>query len=57
MKADADATEELMSLSPHEMRKLLHHIMAGKEFDIHLNKSAYSVVCEDRSNITQVRLA
>ena len=29
-----DAIEELMSLSPYEMRNLLHHIMAGDEFHI-----------------------
>ena len=34
LKDNDDATDELMSLSPYEMRNLLHHIMSGREFGI-----------------------
>jgi hypothetical protein len=32
LKDDDDATDELLNLSPFEMRNLLHHIMSGQEF-------------------------
>ena len=42
-----DASDELMSLSPYEMRNLLHHIMSGMEFGIsNTNQSGYNIICE-----------
>ncbi|KAM9501696.1 phosphorylase b kinase regulatory subunit alpha, skeletal muscle isoform 1-T1 [Clarias gariepinus] len=32
--SDEEATESLMSLSPSEMKNLLHHILSGKEFGV-----------------------
>ena len=29
-----DASTHLMSLSPYEMKRLIHHILSGKEFDV-----------------------
>jgi len=45
---EEDATEELINLSPYEMRNLLHHIMSGREFGVHADKSGYgySIVCD-----------
>lgn len=31
---DEEATESLMSLSPSELKNLLHHILSGKEFGV-----------------------
>merc|ERR1719266_2235600 len=57
----ADATEELMSLSPYEMRNLLHHIMAGDEFDIGVQHSVshsyYSVVHEQKAHVSKKLMA
>merc|ERR1740129_2071038 len=39
--------DELMSLSPYEMRNLLHHIMSGREFSIkkcQKYQSGYNIV-------------
>ena len=56
----ADATEELMSLSPYEMRNLLHHIMAGEEFDISVQHSVshsfYSVISEQKATVSKVEI-
>ncbi|XP_059080504.1 probable phosphorylase b kinase regulatory subunit alpha isoform X1 [Tigriopus californicus] len=41
-----DASEELINISPFEMRRLLHHIMSGREFGIHKLESGYSIVCD-----------
>lgn len=32
--SDEEATESLMSLSPSELKNLLHHILSGKEFGV-----------------------
>ena len=57
----ADATEELMSLSPYEMRNLLHHIMAGDEFDIGVQHSVshsyYNVVHEQKAHVSKKLMA
>ncbi|XP_030194329.1 phosphorylase b kinase regulatory subunit alpha, skeletal muscle isoform isoform X4 [Gadus morhua] len=34
---EAEATESLMSLSPSELKNLLHHILSGKEFGVQRN--------------------
>ena len=53
-----DAIEELMSLSPFEMRNLLHHIMAGDEFHIDVQHSVshsfYNVVSEREAGVSKV---
>ena len=42
-----EASDELMSLSPYEMRNLLHHIMSGREFSISAaNQTGYNIVSE-----------
>ena len=42
-----EASDELMSLSPYEMRNLLHHIMSGREFSISAaNHTGYNIVSE-----------
>jgi len=49
LKDNDDATDELMSLSPYEMRNLLHHIMSGREFGINKSgqhQSGYNVVSD-----------
>jgi hypothetical protein len=38
LKDDDDATDELLNLSPFEMRNLLHHIMSGQEFGMQVGK-------------------
>jgi hypothetical protein len=44
-----DGINELMKFSPFEMRNLLHHLMAGFEFQIERKKDgAYCVVIEDK---------
>ena len=52
-----DAIEELMSLSPYEMRNLLHHIMAGDEFHIDVQHSVthsfYNVVREREAGVSK----
>ncbi len=45
--------EELINLSPFEMRNLLHHIMSGREFGIHADRSGYSIV-SDQSVVSKV---
>jgi len=52
-----DKMEELMSLSPYEMRNLLHHIMSGKEFEIQVEQSSYSVVVEHKDMATKKLVA
>jgi len=52
-----DKMEELMSLSPYEMRNLLHHIMSGKEFEIKVEQSTYSVVVEHKDMATKKLVA
>ena len=32
--SEEDATDDLLNLSPFEMRNLLHHLMAGEEFTV-----------------------
>lgn len=60
MKDPDDASEELMSLSPYEMRNLLHHIMSGREFSINSTcqkQSGYNIVSEnDRVSKVSLRL-
>lgn len=34
VKTGEEATETLMSLSPSELKNLLHHILSGKEFGV-----------------------
>jgi len=29
-----EASDQLLNLSPYEMKTLLHHILSGKEFDV-----------------------
>ena len=42
-----EASDELMSLSPYEMRNLLHHIMSGREFSISAaNQTGYNIISE-----------
>ncbi len=36
------------------MRNLLHHIMSGREFGVHADKSGYSIVC-DQTVVSKVR--
>lgn len=40
--AGEEATESLMSLSPSELKNLLHHILSGKEFGV--QRSGQSIV-------------
>jgi hypothetical protein len=47
VKDDDDATDELLNLSPFEMRNLLHHIMSGQEFGMQAGQSGFSVVSAD----------
>ena len=54
LKETVDTMEELMSLSPFEMRNLLHHIMAGKEFEIVVEQSAYTILIEEKDAATKV---
>ena len=47
-----------MSLSPYEMRNLLHHIMSGREFSIkkcQKYQSGYNIV-SNNDRVSQVRL-
>ena len=47
---DDDAADELMSLSPYEMRNLLHHVMSGREFSIHpcqTQQSGYNIITQN----------
>ena len=56
LKDNDDATDELMSLSPYEMRNLLHHIMSGREFGINKSgqhQSGYNVV-SDTDRVSKV---
>ncbi len=56
---DDVATDELMSLSPYEMRNLLHHIMSGREFEVKPQKpSGYCIISEnDRvSKVSNVQI-
>lgn len=34
VRVGEEATESLMSLSPSELKNLLHHILSGKEFGV-----------------------
>lgn len=34
LRSGEEATEALMSLSPSELKNLLHHILSGKEFGV-----------------------
>ena len=34
MREGDEASDQLMNLSPYEMKTLLHHILSGKEFEI-----------------------
>ncbi len=38
-----EASDQLLNLSPYEMKTLLHHILSGKEFGISNGKSEFSV--------------
>ncbi|KAM9501697.1 phosphorylase b kinase regulatory subunit alpha, skeletal muscle isoform 2-T2 [Clarias gariepinus] len=40
--SDEEATESLMSLSPSEMKNLLHHILSGKEFGVQRHDTGVS---------------
>uniref|UniRef100_A0A8C5BBV4 Phosphorylase b kinase regulatory subunit n=1 Tax=Gadus morhua TaxID=8049 RepID=A0A8C5BBV4_GADMO len=40
---EAEATESLMSLSPSELKNLLHHILSGKEFGVQRNSKPIPV--------------
>ena len=51
---ERDASDELMSLSPFEMRNLLHHIMSGREFGISRAVSGYNIV-SDTDRVSKVR--
>ena len=52
-----EATDELMSLSPFEMRNLLHHIMSGTEFSISgTNQSGYKCEINDNRRVSKVIL-
>ena len=52
-----EATDELMSLSPFEMRNLLHHIMSGTEFSISgTNQSGYKCEINDNRRVSKVQL-
>ena len=53
---EEDAIEELINLSPFEMRNLLHHIMSGREFGVHAAASGYSIVC-DQTVVSKVGAA
>ena len=56
LKDDDDATDEFLSLSPFEMRNLLHHIMSGREFGVEKGqKSGYNIV-SDTDRVTQVSM-
>lgn len=55
IKDDDEASDELMSLSPYEMRNLLHHIMSGREFGITEVRSGYNIVSD--SNRVSKKLA
>lgn len=52
---EEDASEELINLSPFEMRNLLHHILSGREFGIHADKAGYSIVC-DQTVVSKVKI-
>lgn len=54
IKDDDDASEELMGLSPYEMRNLLHHIMSGREFGIKSVQSGYNI-CNKSNRVSKVR--
>ncbi|TSL34647.1 Phosphorylase b kinase regulatory subunit alpha, skeletal muscle isoform [Bagarius yarrelli] len=40
--SDEEATESLMSLSPFELKNLLHHILSGKEFGVQRHDTGVS---------------
>ena len=46
---DEDAPEDLLSLSPYEMRNLLHHLMNGEEFLVEREKTGYCIVSEQNT--------
>lgn len=50
-KDDDDAADELMTLSPYEMRNLLHHIMSGREFRIKPAQKVPNQHCQSCYNI------
>ena len=55
IKDDDDASDELMSLSPYEMRNLLHHVMSGREFAISSkSQSGYNVI-SDTNRVRKVK--
>lgn len=39
-----EASESLMSLSPFDMKNLLHHILSGKEFGVERSSEYYSIL-------------
>lgn len=39
-----DASESLMSLSPFDMKNLLHHILSGKEFGVERSSECFHVI-------------
>lgn len=38
-----EASESLMSLSPFDMKNLLHHILSGKEFGVERSSELFSL--------------
>ena len=53
--SEEDATDDLLNLSPYEMRNLLHHIMAGEEFTIETGPSGYIIQSEMNNMLSKVR--
>lgn len=43
--AGEEATESLMSLSPSELKNLLHHILSGKEFGVQRSSQSFLLLC------------
>ena len=46
MSSGDEASDQLLNLSPYEMKTLLHHILSGKEFEVSTGMRAL----ENRSN-------
>jgi len=38
-----DASDQLLNLSPFEMKTLLHHILSGKEFGVSTGSAAFFI--------------
>ncbi len=53
IRDDDDASDELMALSPFEMRNLLHHIMSGREFGFKKAQSGYNII-SDTNRVSKV---